>query len=169
MDYAGNIRYRWLNLHNVGDVYNFWYHFDDGYLAVIPAQTSPTSYHYIPSYHYQVRDHQGNIRVVVDEVGDPEQKNEYFAYGGPWASSTNQGFQPFKYNGKELDRVHGLDWYDYGARRYDPAFGRFLSPDPYMQAPDFTQNFNRYSYCLNNPLKWYYTPDHYRTFLQFKP
>ena len=31
-------------------------------------------------------------------------------------------------------------------------FGRFLSPDNYVQAPDFTQNLNRYSYCLNNPL-----------------
>ena len=38
------------------------------------------------------------------------------------------------------------------ARLYDPALGRFLSSDPYVQAPDFTQNFNRYSYCLNNPL-----------------
>ena len=40
------------------------------------------------------------------------------------------------------------------ARLYDPALGRFLSPDPYVQAPDFTQSFNRYSYCLNNPLKY---------------
>ena len=38
------------------------------------------------------------------------------------------------------------------ARLYEPALGRFLSPDPYVQMPDFTQNFNRYSYCLNNPL-----------------
>lgn len=38
------------------------------------------------------------------------------------------------------------------ARLYDAALGKFLSPDPYVQAPDFTQNFNRYSYCLNNPL-----------------
>jgi len=38
------------------------------------------------------------------------------------------------------------------ARLYDPALGRFLSPDPYVQMPDFTQNFNRYSYALNNPL-----------------
>ncbi len=35
---------------------------------------------------------------------------------------------------------------------YDPIIGRFLSPDPYVQMPDFSQNFNRYSYCLNNPL-----------------
>jgi RHS repeat-associated core domain len=38
------------------------------------------------------------------------------------------------------------------ARLYDAALGRFLSPDPYVQMPDFSQNFNRYSYCVNNPL-----------------
>jgi len=36
----------------------------------------------------------------------------------------------------------------------DPVLGRFLSPDNFVQAPDFTQNFNRYAYCLNNPLKY---------------
>lgn len=40
------------------------------------------------------------------------------------------------------------------ARLYDPAIGRFLSPDPYVQMPDFSQAFNRYSYCMNNPLKY---------------
>lgn len=40
------------------------------------------------------------------------------------------------------------------ARLYDPWLGRFLSPDPYVQAPDFTQSFNRYSYCWNNPLRY---------------
>ncbi len=39
-------------------------------------------------------------------------------------------------------------------RVYDPVLARFLSPDPYVQAPDYTQNFNRYSYCLNNPFKY---------------
>ena len=43
-------------------------------------------------------------------------------------------------------------------RLYDPLLGRFLSPDPYVQMPDFSQNYNRYSYCLNNPLK-YTDPD----------
>jgi RHS repeat-associated protein len=37
-------------------------------------------------------------------------------------------------------------------RLYDPVLGRMLSPDNYVQAPDFTQNFNRYSYAWNNPL-----------------
>jgi RHS repeat-associated protein len=40
------------------------------------------------------------------------------------------------------------------ARLYDPTVGRFLAPDPYVQAPDFSQSFNRYSYCLNNPLRY---------------
>jgi hypothetical protein len=39
-------------------------------------------------------------------------------------------------------------------RVYDPMIGRFLSPDPYVQAPESSQNFNRYSYALNNPLKY---------------
>ena len=39
-------------------------------------------------------------------------------------------------------------------RVYDPVLARFLSPDPYVQAPDYTQNFNRYSYCYNNPFKY---------------
>lgn len=37
---------------------------------------------------------------------------------------------------------------------YDPLLGRFFSPDNYVQLPDFTQSYNRYSYCLNNPLKY---------------
>ena len=39
-------------------------------------------------------------------------------------------------------------------RLYDPVLGRMLSPDNHIQMPDFTQNFNRYSYVLNNPLKY---------------
>ncbi len=38
------------------------------------------------------------------------------------------------------------------ARLYDPALGRFLSPDPYVGQIDFSQSYNRYAYCLNNPL-----------------
>ncbi len=44
--------------------------------------------------------------------------------------------------------------YNMNGRLYDPVVGRFLNPDPYVQDPGFTQNYNRYSYCLNNPLKY---------------
>jgi len=39
-------------------------------------------------------------------------------------------------------------------RMYDPMLGRMLSPDNYVQAPFFTQSYNRYTYCFNNPLKY---------------
>jgi RHS repeat-associated protein len=54
------------------------------------------------------------------------------------------------YTGHEHMTQFGL--INMNARLYDPAVGRFLSPDPYVQAPNFSQNFNRYSYCLNNPM-----------------
>ena len=40
------------------------------------------------------------------------------------------------------------------ARLYDPMLGRFISPDNFVQCPDFSQNYNRYAYCINNPLKF---------------
>lgn len=54
-------------------------------------------------------------------------------------------------------------------RLYDPVLGRFLSPDNYVQEPFNTQNLNRYSYCLNNPVK-YTDPSgnfHLPSFLKF--
>ncbi len=44
--------------------------------------------------------------------------------------------------------------YNMNGRLYDPVVSRFLSPDPVVQDPSFTQSLNRYSYCLNNPLKF---------------
>ena len=56
---------------------------------------------YTFSLHYISRDYQGNNRVVVAPDGTVEQTNDYYAYGGPWGNtSRNQGFQPFKYNGR---------------------------------------------------------------------
>jgi len=50
---------------------------------------------------------------------------------------------------EHYDRFHIVNA---NARLYDPVIGRFFSPDPFVQAPDFTQNYNRYSYCMNNPV-----------------
>ena len=54
-----------------------------------------------------------------------EQTTHYYPYGGTFASSTTG--QPYKYNGKELDNHNGLNWYDYGARHYDPAIARWMA------------------------------------------
>ena len=117
-----------------------------------PYTHSPYVARYTPSYHYFIRDYQGNNRLVVDGSDNIEQTNEYYPYGGPWGtSSTNQAFQPYKYNSKELDRVHGLDWYDYGARRYDPAYCLFTQMDPLAEK---YPHLNPYVYCAGNPVRF---------------
>ena len=60
------------------------------------------------------------------------------------------------YTGHE--HIYGLGLINCNARLYDPVLGRFLAPDPLIQDQASTQNFNRYTYCLNNPLK-YTDPD----------
>ena len=104
-------------------------------------------------YHYYLKDHQGNNRVVIASNGTVEEVNHYYPFGGVFASSGN--VQPYKYNGKELDREGGLDWYDYGARHYDAALGRFLTRDPL--ANKYWQ-WSPYAYCLDNPVR-YVDPD----------
>ena len=100
-------------------------------------------------YHYYLKDHQGNNRVVVGQNGSVEEVNHYYPFGGTFASTSS--VQPYKYNGKELDRQGGLDWYDYGARHYDVALGRWHVVDPmaekyYLWSP--------YAYCLGNPVRF---------------
>ena len=63
--------------------------------------------------------------------------------------------QPELFAGRGFTSHEYLSWfnlYNMNGRLYDPAVGRFISPDPYVQMPDQTQNLNRYTYCLNNPL-----------------
>ena len=56
------------------------------------------------------------------------------------------------------------------ARLYDPALGRFLNPDPEVQLPDNTQSYNRYTYCVNNPLRYADpTGEVIRTYVNGKP
>ena len=100
-------------------------------------------------YHYYLKDHQGNNRVVVDEEGTVEEVNDYYAFGGLMSTSSRQSVQPYKYNGKELDRKGGLDWYDYGARHYDSVLGRWNGVDPSCEKH---YSWSPYVYCKNNPV-----------------
>uniref|UniRef100_A0AB33JFT0 RHS repeat-associated core domain-containing protein n=2 Tax=unclassified Prevotella TaxID=2638335 RepID=A0AB33JFT0_9BACT len=54
-----------------------------------------------------------------------------------------------QYNGKELDRMHGLDWYDYGARHYDAVLGRWMCMDPLAEK---YYDVSSYGYCKGNPI-----------------
>ena len=100
------------------------------------------------TYYYYLKDHQGNNRVVVNSGGTVTETNHYYPFGGTFASGT---VQPYKYNGKELDTKAGLNWYDYGARHYDAALGRFTTQDPLAEKYFST---SPYGYCLNNPVKF---------------
>ena len=100
-------------------------------------------------YHYYLKDHQGNNRVVVDEEGTVEEVNDYYAFGGLMSTSSRQSVQPYKYNGKELDRKGGLGWYDYGARMYDAALGRFMKTDRFSEK---YVSLSPYQYGANNPV-----------------
>ena len=65
------------------------------------------------------------------------------------------GSEPALFIGRGYTGHEHLPWFglvNMNARLYDAALGRFLSPDPYVQNPLMTQNYNRYTYAMNNPL-----------------
>ena len=100
--------------------------------------------------HYFVKDYLGNVRVVTDAKGNVEQSIDYYPFGSVIVESTNVEMQPYLYNGKELDRMNGLDWYDYGARMYESDGIRWGQMDPLA---DSTPDVTPYGYCGNNPIR----------------
>ena len=110
--------------------------------------------------YYIARDYLGSITHIINEDGTLKQELSYDAWGRLRNPDTQEVYAPDKepelFLGRGYTGHEHLPWFgliNMNARLYDPILGRFLSPDPYVQMPDFTQNFNRYSYCLNNPLK----------------
>ena len=77
------------------------------------------------------------------------QENSYSSFGGLFGEGTSNTNQAYKYNGKELDRMHGLDWYDYGARNYDVSLPVWTTVDPLAEK---YYNSSTYAYCANNPV-----------------
>lgn len=103
-------------------------------------------------FYYYNRDHLGNIREVVDDNGNVVQVNNYYPFGPPYcdtSASKAPELQPYKYNGKELDLMHGLNTYDYGARQYNPVVPIWDRVDPLCEK---YYNTSPYAYCGNNPV-----------------
>ena len=124
--------------------------YEDGVLSRILIEGGYVDYSgETPIYHTYLTDHQGNVRVVVDENAAVKQVNHYYPYGALFAESTNGNVQPYKYNGKELDRMHGLDWYDHGARHNDAAIGRWHVMDPLCEK---YYDVSPYAYCAGDPV-----------------
>ncbi len=113
-------------------------------------------------FYYLIRDHLGSIIQVSDSTAGSLYEYNYDAWGrlrNPtnW-SYYSSGTEPSLFiAGRGFTGHEHLPWFNLinmNGRLYDPLTGQFLSPDSNVQLPDFTQNFNRYSYCLNNPLKY---------------
>lgn len=114
----------------------------DGLLIKMPKSASP-------NYYYEIADHQGNIRYIAQDGITYANAYEYYPFGGTFNSDQKGVGTSFRYNGKELESDDGVDWYDYSARRYDPALGRFTSIDPLASK---CPNLSPYAYCMNDPI-----------------
>ncbi len=107
---------------------------------------------------YYHKDHLGSVVGITDETGNVVERSSFDAWGkrrfatgaddtaGSLTSQTTQG-----YTGQEELQAVGL--VHMNGRVYDPRLGRFTSADPTLQDPYNPQDWNRYSYVLNNPLR----------------
>ena len=111
------------------------------------------------SLYYVLTDHLGSWEKVLDESKNTVQQTHFDPWGkrmsySAWDTPQTQTTFTFDrgFTGHEhYDCIHVINA---NARLYDPIIGRFFSPDPFVQAPDFTQAYNRYSYCMNNPVMY---------------
>jgi len=105
-------------------------------------------------YEYDLKDHLGNTRVSFSadsaEV-KPLQYKDYYPFGMEMANwyTNDVNATKYLYNGKELQDEGGLDWYDYGARFYDPTIGRFHTQDRFSEK---YYSLSNYQYGGNNPM-----------------
>ncbi len=122
-------------------------------------------------YAYFIKDHLGNTRAVVKDsiaYASLQQEDHYYplrqaqciAFGMTLAGQSYQAANclenKYLYNGKELQNHSfsdgsSLEWYDYGARFYDPAIARWMSVDPLAEK---SRRWPPYTYCYNNPIRF---------------
>ena len=91
--------------------------------------------------------------IQSDKNGNQIQNYLYSAFGqSRYTQSTNLFKVSRRYTGQVLDEGTGL--YYYNARYYDPNLGRFTQPDDIIPDLANPQSYNRYAYCVNNPLRY---------------
>ena len=106
--------------------------------------------------------HLGSWTTITDDEGNIEQEFSFDAWGNfrnpyTWTgANTTRPMFDRGFTGHE--HLYDFGLINMNGRMYDPIMSSFLSVDNYVQSPENSQNFNRYAYCLNNPLK-YTDPD----------
>jgi RHS repeat-associated protein len=124
----------------------------EGYVKNTPVSGTNTY-----SYVFNYTDQLGNVRLSYTKdttTGSLKilEENNYYPFGLKHNNYNVDNFQPgykYKFNGKELQDELGLNEYDYGARNYDPALGRWMNIDPLAE---HSENITPYHYCSNNPM-----------------
>lgn len=117
------------------------------------------------NYHYLHRDFQGSIMAITNQTGTVVERRHYDVWGNVSKFTNTAGTTV-----TDPDLTGGEFFFDRGytghehffrvgiihmnGRIYDPVLKGFMSPDNFVQDPQNSQNFNRYAYCLNNPLMY---------------
>ncbi len=122
--------------------------FNGGYVE-LNANGAPTS------WNYYVTDHLGSTRMVVDSNDSIKEVINYYPFGSEMrmtnpALLTDGTSHPYRFTGKELDKLNNLNMYDFGARWYDVAgVPMWTSVDPLAEN---YYNVSPYVYCANSPI-----------------
>ncbi len=135
----------------------------DGYSAPVVVKSDGIT----QSYLYLHRDYQGSILAITNNDGVVLEKRKFDAWGSLIQLEQNGVLTPLPSGGAGgglvllLDRgytghehLQSVGLINMNGRLYDPKLHRFLQPDNFVQDPSNTQNYNRYGYCWNNPLKY---------------
>jgi RHS repeat-associated protein len=139
--------------------YKNYIHSPVGRVAIYTSTYDLHTYAWTYDTKYCHRDHLGSVDVLTDETGNVLERDSFDAWGfrrtTDWQAQRPLGSTSIVSRGfADHEELDALGLVNMNGRIYDPGIGRFLSADPFVQAPTQTQNYNRYSYVLNNPLSF---------------
>jgi len=111
----------------------------------------PEGYYQGGVYYYYLKDHLGNNRLVINSSGAVIEKSHYYPSGMRFypESTSNSAALPYRYNGKELEAMNGLNQYDFGARRRGAGLPIWTAVDPLAEKRPW---MSPYVYCSGNPV-----------------
>lgn len=127
----------------------------DGYSAPVVIKSDGVTQNYL----YLHRDYQGTILAISNSIGQVVEKRLFDAWGNiikvqDGAGMTLNGPTVLDRGYTGHEHLQSVDLIHMNGRLYDPKLHRFLQPDNFVQEPFNTQNYNRYGYVLNNPLRF---------------
>jgi RHS repeat-associated protein len=98
-------------------------------------------------------DQSGSTVLITDDTGQEVGRAHYEPFGETFSSTIPMTLTERLFSGQVLDSSTGLYYYGNG-RYYDSSIGRYITPDPYLDAPFSSQRLDRYNFGFNNPLRY---------------